>query len=250
MANKDCATSDSREFLKPDWGKLDLSKTDQGQGVKAPPQEKPFDPNRPLAMLSPSGAWELKGVSLVDAIMKRKSRRKYVSESLSLSELSFLLFATQGIKSNRGAYSFRTVPSGGARHSFETYIFANRVEGLDKGIHRYLPVENALYPEIPYAPGLEEKLNEALGGQLWDAAAYFIWTSIPYRMEWRYGPVSSKIIAIDAGHVCQNLYLACEAIGCGTCGIGAYRQELLDGLLGLDGEEEFAVYAAPVGKVE
>jgi SagB-type dehydrogenase family enzyme len=249
MANKEKTMNESREFLKPDWGKLDLSKTDQGLGVSAPPQEKPFDSGKPLIKLNPKGAWQLKSVSLADAIMNRKSRRKYTRENLSLSELSFLLFATQGIKSDRGAYSFRTVPSGGARHSFETYIYASRIESLDKGIYRYLPVENALCPEIAYAPGLEEKLNVALGGQLWDAAAYFIWTSLPYRMEWRYGPVSSKIIAIDAGHVCQNLYLACEAIGCGTCGIGAYRQELLDGLLGVDGQEEFAVYAAPVGKV-
>lgn len=43
----------------------------------------------------------------------------------------------------------------------------------------------------------------------------FIWTAIPYRMEWRYGLDSHKVIAMDAGHVGQNLYLACEAIGAG-----------------------------------
>jgi len=76
----------------------------------------------------------------------------------------------------------------------------------------------------------------------------FIWTTIPYRMEWRYSVVSHKIIALDAGHVCQNLYLACESIGCGTCAIGAYDQEKMDRFLGVDGEEEFAIYAAPVGR--
>lgn len=80
------------------------------------------------------------------------------------------------------------------------------------------------------------------------AAAFFMWTSLPYRMEWRYSIASAKIIAIDAGHVCQNLYLACEAIGCGTCGIGAYWQDLMDRFLGVDGEDEFAVYMAPVGR--
>ena len=76
----------------------------------------------------------------------------------------------------------------------------------------------------------------------------FIWTTIPNRMEWRYSVVSHKIIALDAGHVCQNLYLACESIGCGTCAIGAYDQEKMDKFLGVDGEEEFAIYAAPVGR--
>ena len=77
----------------------------------------------------------------------------------------------------------------------------------------------------------------------------FIWTAIPYRMEWRYDLAAHKVIAIDAGHVCQNLYLACEAIGAGTCAVAAYHQELMDQLLRIDGKDEFTIYLAPVGKV-
>ena len=69
-------------------------------------------------------------------------------------------------------------------------------------------------------------------------------------MEWRYDLAAHKVIALDAGHVCQNLYLACEAIDAGTCAIAAYDQEELDELLGLDGENEFAIYLAPVGKIK
>jgi len=68
-------------------------------------------------------------------------------------------------------------------------------------------------------------------------------------MEWRYGLAAHRVIALDAGHVCQNLYLACEAIGAGTCGIAAYNQEAIDQLLRVDGEDEFTIYLAPVGKV-
>ena len=77
----------------------------------------------------------------------------------------------------------------------------------------------------------------------------FVWTAIPYRMEWRYGMAAHKVIAIDAGHVCQNLYLACEAVDAGTCAIAAYDQERMDRLLGVDGSEEFTVYLASVGKI-
>ena len=70
------------------------------------------------------------------------------------------------------------------------------------------------------------------------------------RTEWRYAEASYKVIALDAGHVCQNLYLACEAIGAGTCAIAAYNQALADELLGIDGDEEFTVYLAPVGKID
>ena len=56
-------------------------------------------------------------------------------------------------------------------------------------------------------------------------------------------------MAIDAGHVCQNLYLACEAVGAGTCAIAAYNQELMDKLIKVNGEDEFVIYLAPVGKI-
>jgi len=81
-----------------------------------------------------------------------------------------------------------------------------------------------------------------------EAAVVFIWTAVPYRMEWRYGLAAHKAIALDAGHVCQNLYLACEAIGAGTCAVAAYHQELMDRLLGVDGRDEITIYLAPVGK--
>jgi len=54
---------------------------------------------------------------------------------------------------------------------------------------------------------------------------------------------------MDVGHVCQNLYLAAESIGCGTCGVAAYEQAAMDRFLGLDGRDEFVIYLAPVGKV-
>ncbi len=89
-------------------------------------------------------------------------------------------------------------------------------------------------------------LDQSFAGK---SAVTFIWTTIPARMEWRYSRVSYKVIALDAGHVCQNLYLACEAIGAGTCAIAAYDQEFADKILGIDGIEEFTIYMASVGKV-
>jgi SagB-type dehydrogenase family enzyme len=238
-----------RDFLKREWDKLDLEATDQARGVPPPPLEKAFDPNGTILPLAPREEWNTNGLALVDAILNRKSRRKYSQSALSFGELSFLLFATQGFKSYRGPGSLRTVPSGGARHGFETYVYANRVEKLPPGLYRYLPLENALYLERERAADMEKSLDQALNGQFWNAAAYFVWTAIPYRVEWRYASAAPKLLALDAGHLCQNLYLACEAVGCGTCGIGAYRQGAMDEFLKVDGVDEFAIYAAPVGKV-
>src|SRR5512141_1156900 len=79
-------------------------------------------------------------------------------------------------------------------------------------------------------------------------AVTFFWSVIPYRMEWRYAPAAHRVLPMDVGHVCQNLYLSAEAIGAGVCAVAAYDQEALDALLNLDGEEEFVIYLAPVGK--
>jgi len=66
-------------------------------------------------------------------------------------------------------------------------------------------------------------------------------------MYWRYKHCAEKIILLDAGHVCQNLYLVAESIGYGACAVGAYDQDKMDNFMKLDGEKEFLIYAAPVG---
>ena len=117
-------------------------------------------------------------------------------------------------------------------------------------MYRYLPLEAQLLFEFS-EDRMAEKIVEATLSQTFvgKAGAVFIWTAIPYRMEWRYGLAAHKVILIDAGHVCQNLYLACEEISAGTCAIAAYHQDKMDRLLRVDGEDEFTIYLAPVGKV-
>lgn len=85
-------------------------------------------------------------------------------------------------------------------------------------------------------------------GLLSAAAVAFFWTALPARMEWRYDLAAHKVIAIDAGHVGQNLYLACEALGAGCCAVAAYDQDACDTLLDVNGNEEFTIYLAAVGR--
>jgi len=77
-----------------------------------------------------------------------------------------------------------------------------------------------------------------------------MWTTIPYRTEWRYSFLSHKIIAQETGHICQNLYLASESIGAGACALGTYNQDAVDAILRVDGDDEFAIYVSIVGKVK
>lgn len=252
MANQS-QIDQGRAFLKdPGRSLLGYLWIDQYRGVPAPPIEKPFSADARRIDLCRPGQWRgIRKVDLETAIRRRQSRRRFSNEPLKLEELAFLLWATQGIRVQFDAgTAFRTVPSAGARHALETYLCVFRVEGLQPGVFRYLPVEHQLLFEF-HQEGLEDRLTAAALGQAFagSAAVAFLWTAIPYRMEWRYGPGAHKMIALEAGHVCQNLYLACEAIGAGTCAIGTYEQEAIDQLLRVDGREEFTVYLAPVGKL-
>jgi SagB-type dehydrogenase family enzyme len=249
MEKTDPAIERGRQFLKSNWHLTDSFVSDQSKGVPVPPLQKPCPAGSRLIELVKPAAFTPRSVTLWEAILGRKSRRSYTVASLTMEELSFLLFATQGIKQGSGTHSFRTVPSGGARHSLDTYVSISRVDGIPRGLYRYLPVDHALCL-VDDAADVEKRLDKAMLGQSWKAAAVFVWAAVPYRMEWRYSVVSHKVIALDAGHVCQNLYLACEAIGCGTCAIGAYDQDRMDTVLRVDGQEEFAVYTAPVGKIK
>lgn len=247
------AASAFRLFLKDTIRKeVNFSLTDQRRGIEAPAIEKPCAPDARRVDLPKPGTWQIPARDLETAIGNRRSHRIFTPESLSLDELAFLLWATQGIRSPLKAGSnLRTVPSAGCRHAFETYIVALNVMGLESGVYRYLPTTHQLLFEFSEEQ-LPAKITEAAFHQQFcgSSAVVFVWTALPYRTEWRYGPASYKVIAIDAGHVCQNLYLACEAIEAGTCAVAAYDQEAMDHLLKLDGDQEFTVYLAPVGKVK
>jgi SagB-type dehydrogenase family enzyme len=241
-----------RYFLKDSIRKtVDFSKTDQSLGIPPPPIEKPYKSAQDLIPLPASGGFgDLYRIDLQHAIRNRQSHRDFTAKAISLMDLSFLLWATQGIRSLiDNGHALRTVPSAGARHALETYLAVLNVENLAKGFYRYLPIEHKLVVKSDDCDA-NQKIAQASFYQNWivDAAVFFIWAAIPSRMEWRYGLAAHRVILIDVGHVCQNLYLASEAIGAGTCAVAAYDQDLMDRLLGLDGNNEFAIYTAAVGK--
>ncbi|MDD5094087.1 MAG: SagB/ThcOx family dehydrogenase [Dehalococcoidia bacterium] len=248
----DSAMENGRSFLKDSIRKkINFRRTDQNRGIPPPPVEKSFDPQAHRIDLVPHDQFkDLPGLDVMAAIGNRESRRRFQKRPLLLKELSFLLWATQGIRQRLdGGHALRMVPSAGARHALETYLCVINVESLDLGFYRYLPLEHQLLVMLRDEDAAG-KIAQAALHQDWmaEAAVVFIWSAIPYRMEWRYDMAAHRVILLDAGHVCQNLYLACEAMGLATCAVAAYDQESMDRLLGLDGKDEFAIYMAPVGR--
>lgn len=227
--------------MKPSWPGFEDIETDQEKGIEKPGVCKAYD-KEDLIYLPTEESFDFEYLDTFTAICQRRSNRKYLKETLSLKALSYLLLSTQGIL-NKERPMFRTAPSAGARHAIETYIYCENVEGLE-GLYRYIPTEHGLvfvHKEDIYQ-------LEDIKWFTFNAPCTFFWTAVPYRMEWRYAHASEKLILLDAGHICQNLYLAAEAIGLGACAVGAYDQEPLDAFLKLDGKSEFLIYGSPVGK--
>jgi len=223
-----------------------LGSSDQQMRVPKPPLVAPFETGSEVIQLPDPNRLESELKAIID---RRASLRSFQKMPLSLGELSYLLWCTQGVKEvTKRPVTLRTVPSAGARHAFETYILANRVDGLTPGLYRFLALEHQIAPFI---------LNEAISDQIQAAcmqtmvagsAAVFIWVAVVHRMTWRYHQRGYRYLFLDAGHVCQNLYLSAESIGCGACAIGAYDDDMMNELLHLDGKNEFVIYLAAVGK--
>lgn len=240
----------NRDIMKSTF--TQVVESDQDKGVEQPPLQKPYDERQALIDLPDVDKDILTKDNIYDCIMERKSNRIYKEDEMTLEELSFLLKTTQQIKEikGNGYVGLRPAPSAGGRHPFETYLAVENIEGLSKGIYRYLPLEHKLLL-IKAEEDIGNIVAEGANHQKFvrNAAVTFIWTCIPYRTEWRYAHRSYKIMLLDAGHICHGLYLSCEAIGLGTCAIASYSQDFMDELIGVDGEEEFVVYMSPVGRV-
>jgi SagB-type dehydrogenase family enzyme len=187
-----------------------------------------------------------RGLSLEEAIATRRSIRDYAPESLSLEGLSRLLYAAQGITDPRRG--FRAAPSAGALYPIETYAVAHDVAGLEPGLYHYAVADHAL--ERLRVGNLRAQIMLAGIGQemLGQAQVCFVLSAIFQRTRWKYRERTYRYVLLEAGHIGQNLYLAATSMGLGACAVGAFLDDELNDLLGLDGEEEAALYIISVGK--
>ena len=220
-------------------------------GLEEPLAAKPAAAGATVIPLPEPGLLPDVNVNFLELVELRSSIRQYSQEELSLEDLSYLLWCTQGVKMVLpNGDSRRNVPSAGGRHAFETYLYIQRVEGLAPGLYRFLAFDHALVLEAG-----KEEIEEAFlasfkaENMVKNSAVAFVWATIPGRMYRRFGNRAYRYLFLDAGHVCENLYLAGQTIHVGICAIGAFYDDKLNRVLGLDGEEEFAIYGATAGKM-
>lgn len=183
-------------------------------------------------------------VSIEQSLLQRRSTRSYTGETITLPEVSQLLWAAQGITDARG---FRTAPSAGALYPLEVYGVAGDVDNLAPGIYKYAPDENELRL-IVEGDKRSELADAALSQSCVNEGALAIVISAVYeRATIKYSNRGIRYVHIEVGHAAQNLCLQAAAMDLGAVTVGAFNDEQVAKILNMP-EGEQPLYIIPVGR--
>ncbi|MCK5028014.1 MAG: SagB/ThcOx family dehydrogenase [Bacteroidales bacterium] len=196
---------------------------------------------------------KLKGsVSVEETMLNRRSVRDFKSDALSLEQVSQILWAAYGVTKEMNSPStvrggLKTAPSAGARYPLEIYVVVGNVNGLGKGIYRFLPEGHFLMKT--YDQDIRKELAEAALDQefieqapisLFYSAVYSRTTS-KYRQRGR-----DRYVCMDLGHSAENVCLQVVAMGLATCPVGAFEDRMVRNVIMIPDKEE-PLYIMPIG---
>lgn len=190
--------------------------------------------------------FKYQGISVEEAIKKRRSNRNFAQKPISLKELSCLLHYASGITKGNG---LRAAPSAGALYPIEIYPVIHQVEGIKPGIYHYSIEDHSL--ELLKVGDYRQELTQHCLGQEFVAGVgvAFIMTAIFARTKWKYRNRAYRYVLLEAGHIGENIYLSATSMGLGTCAVGAFFDDQINKELNIDGIKEAAIYITVVGKV-
>lgn len=179
----------------------------------SPKEEKPM--NLPSPILDGH-------ISVENAIKNRRTVRSFIDKPLTIQQFSQLLWAAQGITEHRGFK--RAAPSGGALYPADVYsvVGNNCVEGFSAGIYHHDPASHS----VEKVADKDKRKAVALASlrQMWMASApvVFVVTAHYDRITIKYGDRGIRYAMIEVGHIGQNIFLQCEALGLAAGIVGAF----------------------------
>jgi len=187
------------------------------------------------------------GATLVTALAARQSMRSFANQALTLEQLSRLLQSADGISHGRGSVVMRTAPSGGALYPIDIYVAASNVEGLKAGLYHFRPADSSL--ELVEAGDFDARLHGAAfeQGCVGSSPITIVLTARFERSTKKYADRGYRYTYMEGGAICQNIYLQANALQLGTVAVGAFNDDALNELLGIDGSSEAALLIMPVG---
>jgi len=188
-----------------------------------------------------------KQLDLTEVFKKRKSIRVFKKETIQIDQISYLLWASTGIRKIDGNLGFRTAPSAGALYHIEKYILINNCQQIDPGIYHYNIQDHAL-EHLKEGDNSDSFAKASLDQKMIALAPIsFIWTAIFQRSKWKYNQRAYRYCYLDAGHIAAHLSLAAVRLGLGSCQVAAFYDNEINDLLDIDGKEESVLYLSVVG---
>lgn len=189
------------------------------------------------------------GPTAAQAIERRRSSRTYADRPMSLDELGRLLYLSGGITAGLHGNARRAAPSSGALYPVEVYAVVHRVDGLQPGVYHYAPRTHDL-EQLRTGDFRQAVVDQGIGQEFLGTCGVVLFlTMILQRMRPKYQDRSYRYGLLEAGHVGENAYLAASSMGLGACGVGAFMDDAINHMLGVDGVEEAAVYMLAAGHV-
>jgi SagB-type dehydrogenase family enzyme len=228
-------------WSKTGWQSIFGTISDWG---KQPPLYKHYPQARKLTLPQ---VGDVQGLSTEEAIRQRRSVRDYGDQPLTMEQLSHLLFLSEGINAERWGHKLRSAPSAGALYPIETYVVAHRVAGLEAGLYHYSVKDHALH--VLQTSDLRQTIVQhgLMQAFLGEANLVLVFSAIFQRLRWKYQERTYRYALIEVGHIGQNAYLAATSMGLGGCVVGAFHDDDVNKLLGVDGEQEAALMLMSVG---
>jgi len=196
---------------------------------------------------------------LEEAILRRRSVRKFTGDPMELDFLATLIRATAGVTARarvrlasgtERSLHFRSAPTAGGLYPAELYVAAVNVKGLEPGVYRYNAVQDQLFFELPADRVVALKQTFAIDEQiisLQRANAYLYLVSHPWKVMRKYGDRGMRFVFMDVGYMCQNLHLAAQALGVGTVDCAAVYDDEAHEILGIDGVFRALVHSVVIG---
>jgi SagB-type dehydrogenase family enzyme len=189
-----------------------------------------------------------------EVLVSRRTCREFSEDPLSLNEVANLLYYTGGLLFEHDTIAYGTVlkkcaPSPGARHSTELYPAIVNCEGVQRGLYHYCVEHHALTaiaeldtPRLLRAALVNQEYFEA-------ASMTVFFTCVVARLQWKYKvPRVYRLAHLEVGHYCQNFLLTATALRRGAFCTGALADSVIEAALGVDGKDEFVLYAAGAGQ--
>ena len=195
----------------------------------------------------------LKGtISVEQALSKRRSVREYKDTSLTLQEVSQILWSAYGITDtikDKGI-GLHTAPSAMAIYPLTIYLVAGKVKDFPAGIYRYNPKGHFLV--LLKSGDFRSDLSTASYSQkmIKDAPIDIVYSADTVLMTKKFGEKNGmSLINLDLGHSAENVYLQATAIGLGTCAVGGFNASQVSSVIKMLANEK-TVYLMPVGKIK